>query len=131
MLAVCGVVRRNGRVLMCKRGADMAFPGFWELPTEILEEGETAEDALERGFFERLTANLRSLRPLGAVDFGYGEGGRILGYAVELCKNFVHIYGYDDFRWVKPHHLKRLRVFSPHVNLLTGLDAKCKLKTCF
>ena len=131
MLAVCGVVRRNGRVLMCKRGSGMAFPGFWELPTEILEDGETAEDALERGFFERLTVNLRNLRPLGAVDFGYGEGGRIFGYAVELCRNFVHIYGYDDFRWVKPPHLKRLKVLSPHVNLLTGGNAKCKLMTCF
>lgn len=131
MLAVCGVVRRNGRILICKRGLGMAFPGFWELPTEILEEGETAEDALERGFFERLTANLRNLRPLGSIDFGYGEGGRILGYAVELCKKYVHIYGYDDFRWVKLQNLRRFRVLSPHVNLLTGVNAKCKLKKCF
>ena len=57
MLAVCGIVRRKGRVLMCKRGAGTLFPGFWELPTEILEDGETAEDALERAFFERLTVN--------------------------------------------------------------------------
>ena len=121
MLAVCGIVRRNGRVLMCKRGGGMLFPGYWELPTEILEDGETAEDALERAFFERLTVNLRSLAPWGAVDFSYGEGGRLLAYGIELCKNFFHIYGYDDFRWVKPEHLKRLRVLEPHVRLLTEL----------
>jgi len=120
MLAVCGVVLRNGRILMCKRGSGTSFPGYWELPTEVLEEGEMAEDALERCFFERLTSNIKGARPLGAVDFDHGEGFRILGYAVELCKNFVHIYGYDDFRWVKPHHLKRLRVLRPHVSFLTG-----------
>ena len=53
MLAVCGIVRRKGRILMCKRPACGMFPGFWELPTESLEENETFEDALERVFFEK------------------------------------------------------------------------------
>ena len=121
MLADCGIVRRKGRILMCKRASSASYPGSWELPTEFLEDGETAEDALERAFFERLTVNLRSLVPWGAVDFSYGEGGRLLAYGIELCKNFFHIYGYDDFRWVKPEHLKRLRVLEPHVRLLTEL----------
>jgi len=97
----------------------MLFPGLWELPTEVLEEGEMAEDALERGLFERLTVNLRSAKPLGAVDFCFGEGGRIMGYEVELQRNFFHIYGYDDFRWIKPRDLKHLRVLAPHVTILT------------
>jgi 8-oxo-dGTP diphosphatase len=126
MLAVCGIVRRKGRVLMCKRPAGVIFPGFWELPTETLDEGEAAEDALERVLFERLTANACGLRSIGAVDFAYGEGGRMLGYEVELCKNFIHIYGYDDFRWVKPQNLKRLKVLKPHVTLLTGMCSICK-----
>ena len=119
MLAVCGIVRRKGRILMCKRGGGMLFPSYWELPTEILEDGETAEDALERAFFERLTVNPQKMHPVGAVDFSYGDGGRILGYEVELCRNFVHIYGYDDFRWVKYRDLNRLRILEPHVSLLT------------
>ena len=122
MMAVCGVVRRKGRVLMCKRGAGMLFPGFWELPTEILEDGEMAEDALERAFFERLTDFPQKMKPLGAVDFDCGEGCRILAYDVELSRNFIHIYGYDDFRWVKPKDLKRLRVLTPHVTLLTEVN---------
>ena len=121
MLAVCGIVRRKGRILMCKRAASASYPSVWELPTEVLEDGETAEDALERAFFERLTVNLRSFAPWGAVDLSYGEGGRLLAYGIELRKNFFHIYGYDDFRWVKPEHLKRLRVLEPHVRLLTEL----------
>ena len=122
MLAVCGIVRRKGRILMCKRGGGMLFPGFWELPTEILEDGEMAEDALERAFFERLTDFPQKMKPLGSVDFDYGEGCRILAYDVELSRNFIHIYGYDDFRWVKPKDLKRLRVLTPHVTLLTRVN---------
>ena len=125
MLAVCGIVRKNGRILMCKRSAGGQFPGYWELPTECLEGDETLEDALERVFFERLTVNLRQELPLGAVDCGLfksdanDEDVRLLGYEVELTKNFIHIYGYDDFRWVKLSNLKRMRVLEPYVTIIT------------
>ncbi|WP_173474621.1 NUDIX domain-containing protein [Fibrobacter succinogenes] len=122
MLAVCGIVRQNGRVLVCKRASGMQFSGFWELPTEGLEGDDCTEDALERGFFERLTAKMRALRPVGAIDFTCGEGYRLLAYDVELEKNFFHIYGYNDFRWVKPCHLRRLRVLEPHRVILKGLE---------
>lgn len=122
MLAVCGVVRQKGRILVCKRASGMQFSGCWELPTEILEGDDCAEDALERGLFERLTVETRALKPVGAVDFSCGEGYRLLAYGVELVKNFFHIYGYDDFRWVKPCHLRRIRLLEPHAVLLTGLE---------
>ena len=100
----------------------MQFPGYWEFPTEILEGEDSAEDSLERAFFERLTVKIQTLRSVGAVDFSYGEGFRILAYGVDLYKNFFHIYGYDDFRWVKPCHLRRLRVLEPHRVILKGLE---------
>lgn len=105
---------------MCRRAPEMQFPGCWELPTEILEGDECAEDALERAFFERLTAKTKTLRPVGAVDFAHGDGARLLAYAVDLQKNFFHIYGYSDFRWVKIQNLRLLRVLEPHVTLLTS-----------
>lgn len=123
MLAVCGIVRQNGRVLVCKRASGMQFSGCWELPTEILEGDDCAEDALERGIFERLTVKTRVLQPVGAVDFMCGEGYRLLAYGVELEKNFFHIYGYDDFRLVKPCYLRRIRLLESHAALLTGLES--------
>lgn len=110
---------------MCKRSAGVPFSGYWELPTEGLDGDETLEDALDRVFFERLTVKPEQVEPLGAVDCGQvkgeanGEDVRLMGYEVKLEKNFIHIYGYDDFRWVKPSNLKRMRVLPPHVILLT------------
>lgn len=101
---------------MCKRPASGLLPGFWELPTESLEENETLEDALERVFFERLTVNLKQMRAVGAVSV---KDIRLLAYEVELRKNFFHIYGYEDFRWVKPRRLSKMRIFEPHVTILT------------
>ena len=128
MLAVCGIIRRKGRVLVCNRSSGMAFPGFWEPPTESLDENETLEDALERVLFERLSVNPERMRSIGATDFpceiakeggALADGSRLWGYEVELRRNYFHIYGYDDFRWIKPQHLKRLRILKPHVILLT------------
>ena len=116
MLAVCGIVRQKGKILMCKRPACGMLPGFWELPTESLEENETFEDALERVFFERLTVNPKRMRAVGAVSV---KDIRLLAYEVELRKNFFHIYGYEDFRWVKPRRLSKMRIFEPHVTILT------------
>ena len=101
---------------MCKRPACGLLPGFWELPTESLEENETFEDALERVFFERLTVNPKRMRAVGAVSV---KDIRLLAYEVELRKNFFHIYGYEDFRWVKPRRLSKMRIFEPHVTILT------------
>ena len=116
MLAVCGIVRQKGRILMCNRPACGLLPGFWELPTESLEENETLEDALERVFFERLSVNPKQMRAVGVVSV---KDIRLLAYEVELRKNFFHIYGYEDFRWVKPRRLSKMRIFEPHVTILT------------
>ena len=122
MLAVCGIVRKNDRILMCKRPAGVQFQGAWELPTETLEGDASAEDSLEMAFFDRLTAKIQTLRPVGALDWHLNDDYRLLAYDVTLQKNFFHIYGYDDFRWVKIRDLGRLRVLKPHVTLLTGLN---------
>lgn len=121
MLAVCGIVHQKGRFLVCKRASLGAFPGFWELPTESLEGEETLEDALERVFFERLTARVKTAAPLGALEGCFGENTRFLSYKVELEKNFFQLYGYEDFRWIKPKNLKNMRILSSSVMLLKQL----------
>ncbi len=130
MLAVCGIVCRKGKILVCKRPLGGAYSGLWEFPTEVLEENETFEEALERGFFERLTVRPKNMHVVGAVDFMAensvcglvsGETVRLLGYDVELEKNYIQLNGYDGFRWVKPWNLKKMSFFEPHVMLLTEI----------
>lgn len=115
MLAVCAIVVRKGRVLLCKRPAEGAYPGWWEFPTEPLDDEDTVEDALERGVFDRLSTNLESLESVGAGDFYDGEGGRLFGFKVNLTNNFVNLYGYDAFKWVKINDLRKKGLFRPCV----------------
>jgi len=51
---VAGLLCENGRVLVCQRRANAAFPLKWEFPGGKVENGERHEDALRRELREEL-----------------------------------------------------------------------------
>jgi 8-oxo-dGTP pyrophosphatase MutT (NUDIX family) len=52
---VLGALVREGRVLLVHRRADKrAYPGVWDLPGGLVEEGESEQDALARELHEEL-----------------------------------------------------------------------------
>ncbi len=58
---VCGLLVREGRVLLCHRRADRAFyPDVWDFPGGHVEEGESPEAALARELSEELGITIPS-----------------------------------------------------------------------
>ena len=51
---VAGLICENGRVLVCQRRANAAFPLKWEFPGGKVEKGEQLEEALRRELREEL-----------------------------------------------------------------------------
>jgi len=51
---VAGVVRRDGRILICQRPRGGHLPGLWEFPGGKIESGEVPEEALARELREEL-----------------------------------------------------------------------------
>jgi 8-oxo-dGTP diphosphatase len=51
---VAGLICENGRVLVCQRKVNAAFPLKWEFPGGKVENGERYEDALRRELREEL-----------------------------------------------------------------------------
>jgi 8-oxo-dGTP diphosphatase len=52
--AVVPILRRDGRVLVIKRGPDVILPGFWCPPSGRIELGESQEQAVVREVAEEL-----------------------------------------------------------------------------
>ena len=51
---VAGIIRREGRFLICKRPEGDVHPGLWEFPGGKIEIGESPEGALVREIREEL-----------------------------------------------------------------------------
>ena len=52
--AVVPILRKDGRVLVIKRGPDVILPGYWCPPSGRIEPGETQEQAVVREVAEEL-----------------------------------------------------------------------------
>ena len=75
---VAGVVRREGRVLLCQRPEGKRFGLLWEFPGGKVEPGESPEAALERELREELAVQTRTGRVLDALRLDGREGGDLL-----------------------------------------------------
>lgn len=56
---VAGVILRDGKVLVARRGASMSLPGLWEFPGGKVEKDERQEIALAREIEEELGIAIR------------------------------------------------------------------------
>ena len=75
---VAGVVRREGRVLLCQRPEGKRFGLLWEFPGGKVEAGESPEAALERELREELDVETRTGRVLDALRLDDRDGGDLL-----------------------------------------------------
>jgi mutator protein MutT len=69
--AAIGVVKRDGRVLICQRKTDDTLGDFWEFPGGKCEPGESLEMCLARELMEEVGIEARVVRKLTPVEHDY------------------------------------------------------------
>lgn len=112
MQVVFGIARNNGKFLVCKRLQCLPYPGLWEFPMEVVDDEETLEDALERGFFERTNTLPKDEKAIGAFDFDEISDCRMFGYEFLVANRKISINGYVCYKWLSSKELCRYR-FTP------------------
>ena len=85
---VAGLIYRNGRLLVCQRRADSAFPLKWEFPGGKIESGESDVDALGRELREELAIQVHGAALVYQNDHCYAAGPMV-------SLHFYHIYDFD------------------------------------
>ncbi len=126
MQAVCGIAHKDGKVLICKRSGDVPYRGYWEFPTELLEQEETLEDALERGFFDRL--GVVPEREIGIFSEKSMEFPEIRLFAYLISGNFknLSLNGYSERKWISVNELSKFRLMSPCVTFVNFVKKNAK-----
>jgi 8-oxo-dGTP diphosphatase len=76
--SVAGILVRQGKVFVAKRGPAGSFQGRWEFPGGKVEEGESDEAAIAREYREEFGLDVRARRCLGESMFPHRGEDRIL-----------------------------------------------------
>jgi 8-oxo-dGTP diphosphatase len=113
-LVVGVVIRRHGRALLLRRKHDDFMGGLYELPSGVVEPGETLEEALHREVMEETGLLLAEVeRYLGSFDYASRRGRttRQFNFLVAVA-DFpgISLSEHDAFIWAEPSDLDRLLI---------------------
>src|SRR5687767_8821183 len=101
-----GIVKRDGRVLICRRRKDARFGGFWEFPGGKCEPGETPPDCLRRELFEEVGLVVEPTHAFAVIEHYYPKGPvRLHPFLCRVVSGAAVPLTADELRWVEPEAL--------------------------
>ena len=97
------LIRKNGRVLICRRPEGKEYAGLWEFPGGKVEKGETLENCLIRECREELGFTASPVR-LTAVSEGAGAGSRVRlhFFVCDIAEGEPKALEHSAIRWILP-----------------------------
>lgn len=122
---VAGMLLRDDKVLLARRGPGMDLAGCWEFPGGKVEADETQAAALERELQEELGIRTRSVLHLASSRVP-GTGDRVVllhGWLATLVAGEPNAVEHDALRWIAPSAIDRAALAPADVPLLDALLA--------
>lgn len=102
-----GILRQDGRVLICQRKRTGVFPLQWEFPGGKVEAGEEVQACLRRELHEELAIEAEIGPEVSAFQYTYPNG-----FQVNLVFFWVNAYtgevanqAFEQILWVEPPEL--------------------------
>lgn len=126
---VAGVVIRDGRVLVARRGPTKRMGGLWEFPGGKVEGGEDDEMALIREFAEELSVVIEVGECLGE-NIATEERGDfcLVAYKARIRSGEPVLADHDRMDWRTPGDLEELDwapADLPFVRMLVSGSVSC------
>ena len=117
-----GVIRRRGRILLCKRRADAMLGGLWEFPGGKRRRGETIQNCIRRELLEECALPVTVGKHLVDVTHTYAHLRVTLRvYHCRAGRQRVKLLGCDDAKWVRPKEISRYPLPAADVKILEAL----------
>ena len=124
---VAAIMRREGRILICRRTAAQAHPLKWEFPGGKVEEGESPVEALARELAEELAVSARIGNEVERFEFSYPGKSPILliFYAVTDFDGEPRNCVFEEIRWEAPRELGKFDFLEADLGLVKRLGESC------
>jgi 8-oxo-dGTP diphosphatase len=102
-----GILKQDGRILICQRKRTGAFPLQWEFPGGKVEAGEDAQTCVKRELREELAIEADIGSEVSAFQYTYPNGFQVSlvffqvsGYTGEMANQ-----AFEQILWVEPREL--------------------------
>lgn len=118
---VAALMRKGGRVLICRRPEGKDQAGKWEFPGGKLEPGETGAQALARECLEELDIQLDVGDALADVTYG---GIHLSLYECAIRRGTPRALEHSDIRWADISELGAYELCPADALLLEHLELK-------
>lgn len=103
---VAGLVRRDGRFLICQRPKNKTLPLLWEFAGGKVEPGETKEAALIREFREELGVTLSVGEIFIEVTHTYPDiTVHLTLFHAAIAAGEPQLLEHNNLRWIKPEEI--------------------------
>lgn len=103
------IIRREGRILLCRRGEGGNCAFLWEFPGGKLENGETPEECLKRECREELSIDIEVGSLYERFDYDYPDKAiRFHFFEASIQKGEPVLTVHREARWLWPRELKAL-----------------------
>ena len=118
--SVAGILVRDARVFVAKRGPGGSFCGYWEFPGGKVEIGESDEDAVIREFDEEFGVIVSAKSLLGEVLFPHHGKDRILAaWLIELVPfSQPQLLEHEESAWATSTELQGLKLVDSDRKIL-------------
>lgn len=124
-VVVAAVIERGDRrILIGQRRRDDTSPLKWEFPGGKVEEGETAEAALERELREELGVTLQKRAEIGRVRHNYATAVdelEVRFYAASIQEGEIMPRCFERVTWALPKELANFDFLEANAGLIAQL----------
>lgn len=106
LLVVCAIVRKDGKILLCRRAPGRREAGLWEFPGGKVETGESLAQALVRELREELGLECAVGEVFAENLHPYAHGSiRLVALEATWLNGALELRDHDQFAWVNAGEL--------------------------
>ena len=115
----CGIILKDGRVLVTQRSEKMQLALKWEFPGGKIEANETDEQCLHRELKEELGIEIEILEKLEPKPFHYEKFSiNLIPFVANHISGEIMLHEHRDFKWLTREELTTLDWASADVPVL-------------
>ena len=125
---VAGIIRKNNKIIICKRKSSGFLAGLWEFPASRLKPGENVQDCVVRGIRETLDVFVDPIAFIKQIKHAYSH------FSITMDAYFCHIKGGHiravdcaDYRWIYPDETNRFAFHRANHKLFNEIKSSIKI----